>query len=404
LAAEIWQGIGELAGQLFEQFPYGLAIVAPGGEIEQLNQRGRALLLAGEEVHQPWSCCELICSRLGSVLGSGCMTQWALEGPRELPEIRVDLESGRLATSAWITASVLCPDRQRVLFHLRPGRPGDRRRRTRQGWHGDVPGGRNAELQVKTLGGFSLEGPGGPLGGEWLEQRTGEALKYLICERRRPLAADQICEALWPSAGHAGARNRLRFQIHALRERIEPERERHAESRFIRSRRGGYVFDTALVWIDADEFEREARAGLAAWERGDQLGSAPHLARAGSLFGGDFLPEDPYADWAQSERERLRELATSVLTTQVRLQLGRDNLEGAGQAARRLAELEPFDEEAQRLLIRVSLIRGRRSEAARRYDHFRARLRRSFGAEPDFDLRDVERSLSPTQSADSAVY
>ncbi len=381
--------------ELFDRFPYGLALATAAGEIVGLNERARRILSScAQPAERSWSCCELICGRLGEVLGTGCMSALALGSERDLPEVRIDLEGERLQTSAWITAAVADRERSLVLFHLRPGRPGDRRRRTRQGWHGDSIGGAGARLRVATLGRFEIEGDVGPINGEWLEQRPGQVLKLLVCERRRLLASDQISETLWPGLGPEEARNRLRFHVHALRDRLEPGRTGHAESAFIASRRGGYLFDSSLAWVDADEFEREAGAGLAAIEQGDPAAAVPHLERASSLYRGEFLTEDPYAEWALGERERLRELAAHVLQALVVQQLASGHCEDAALPARRLAELDPFDSEAQQLQIEVSLRRGRRSEAIRRYEVFRARTRRAFGVDPDFDLRRLEERVA----------
>lgn len=376
---------------LFEQFPYGLALADREGRIVQLNHHGRRILSPADvSTPEGHSCCDLICDHLGSMLGTGCMTELALASARELPEVRIDLDGVRLQTSAWVTASLLDAGHPFVLFHLRPGRPGDRRRRTRQGWHGDSVGGGNAELQVFTLGRFQLESRASPINGEWLEQRPGEVFKYLVCERRRTVAGDQMGEALWPGSGPEDGRNRLRFHVHGLRKAIEPDRVPHSPSRFIVSRRGGYFFDTALVWVDADEFEREARAGLAAVQQGLGEAAWPHLAKASALYRGDFMAENPYAEWALAERERLRALAADVLRAEVILRLDGGESEAAAIPARRLADLEPFDSEAQRLLIEVSMRRGRRTEAARRFESYRGRLQRSFGAEPEFDLRQLK--------------
>jgi DNA-binding SARP family transcriptional activator len=381
--------------QLFERFPYGLALADREGRIAQLNHQARRILLPADgSTIDHWSCCELVCDRLGSLLNSGCMSALAFASRRELPEVRVDLDGGRLQTSAWVTASVFDDERSHVLFHLRPGRPGDRRRRTREGWHGDSLGGQLAELQIQTLGRVQVEGPSGPVNGEWLGQRPGDVLKYLICERRRAVASDQIAEALWPGSGPEEGRNRLRFHIHSLRERVEPTRKPHCRPRIVLSRRGGYFFDTSMVWIDADEFEREARAGLAAVDRGQPDGAAPHLRRASTLYRGEFIAEDPYAEWALQERERLHDLAVSVFRAQIDLELAAGRLDAAATPARRLADIEPYDAEAQRLFIEIGLRRGRRGEAVRRYELHRGRMKRSFGIDPEFNLGQVERELA----------
>jgi DNA-binding SARP family transcriptional activator len=398
-----WRSGAALAVEpaLFERFPYGLAL-ASEGRLLQLNHRARRILLPADDEPGELRCCELICGRLGTVLGGGCIGEWALAADRDLPEVRIDLDGERLQTSAWVTASVLDRKRPLLLFHLRPGRPGDRRRRTRQGWHGDSPGGGGAELQIHALGGFRVEHPSGPLNGEWLQQRCGQLLKLLICERRRALASDRIAEALWPGAGPEEGRNRLRFHIHSLRERLEPERASHAPSRFVSARRGGYLFDTARVWVDADEFEREARAGLAAIEHpGGGDSALAHLRCAGGLYRGDFMAEDPYAEWALKERERLRDLAGRSFRACAELHLRAGDAAAALPWARRLAELEPFDDEAQRPLVELCLRTGRRSEALRRYELHRSRTRRLFGAEPAFDLATLEASEVAVRGAQS---
>jgi DNA-binding SARP family transcriptional activator len=386
------RGFGGRVGprHLFEEFPYGLALVGRGGEIVELNHRARRVLLAGSLQPPGWTCCDLICSRTQTILGTQCMSDLALEAGRELPEVRIDLDGERLRTSAWVTASAVGSDPEFVLFHLRPGRPGDRRRRTRQGWHGDSPGGVRAELRINTLGAFAVESGADPIAGDWLAQRPGQILKLLVCERRRTMASDRIAEALWPGVGHEDGRNRVRFHIHGLRERLDPSRTPHKGSRFILSQQGGYQFDTSVAWVDADEFEREAQAGLRAVGQGDGRGALPHLIRASALYRGDFLAEEPYAEWAIEERERLRDLAAQVLRKTIDLELEAGGLEAASLPARRLAQLEPFDSEAQRLLITITLRRGRRGEAIRRYDHFRVRMQQSLGAEPDFALRDLD--------------
>jgi DNA-binding SARP family transcriptional activator len=381
-------------GPLFEAFPYGLALIDRDRRVLKLNGRARTILLV-DEARTPgrWTCCELVCRQVAPLLGIDCLSRHALGCGGDLPEVRVDLHGEHLQTSAWITASFLgCAGP--VLFHLRPGRPGDRRRRTRQGWHGDSSGGLRADLRMTTLGPFTIEATGTPLGGEWTGRRPGQLLKFLVSRRRRLLMPDEIVEALWPNVGHEEAKNRLRFQIHTLREHLDPDRAPHGDSRFLRSRHGGYIFDTSVAWVDADEFEREANAGLAALRQGDRKAAAPHLCRAGALYRGPFIADDPYAEWVLEERERLRELAVLVLQSHAEILVGQGDLDGAMPVARRLAETEPYDSDVQRFFLELILARGRRGEAVRRYDLYRVRLRKSFDSDPDFELRDLKPALA----------
>jgi DNA-binding SARP family transcriptional activator len=378
--------------ELFEEFVYGLALADRDRRLLYLNRKARELLLpASAAAPAGLHCCEVICSRLEPVLGGGCLTERVVDSGASLPEIRMDIRAENLEASAWVTASW---DGSRVLFHLRPGQPGDRRRRTPPGWASQADDSQRPDLQISTLGRFQVEGAIGPINGEWLSQRPGQLLKYLICERRRLVTSDQIGETLWPEAGPAESGNRLRYNVHALREKLEPGRARRSPARFIVARRGGYVIDTGNVWLDADRFEVDALAGLAAREQGLAEAAALHLESAMRLYRGEFLAGDPYLDWAIPERERLHELACRALRTQARIAVELGRLEAAADHARRLAEMEPFDSDTQRLLVEICLRRGRHSEAHRRYGLFRKKLAQSFDREPDFELADVERALS----------
>jgi DNA-binding SARP family transcriptional activator len=380
-----------------EQFPYGLAVVGRDRAIVYMNRRARQLVMPADprQAGSPWTCCDLICNRLGPLVGTGCIVGRTAVAGGELPEVRMDIDQERLQTAAWVTASPLRGGAGQTLVHLRPGRPGDRRRRTPPEWSGHASEPDRSRLQITTLGRFRVEGSSGPIDGDWLDQRPGQLLKYMVKERRRVVSNDQIAEALWPEAAPSEGRNRLRHYVHALREKLEPGRERRSTARFIVARRGAYCFDTREVWIDADEFERETRAALATLEQGLLEAAGEHLARAMRVYQGNFLAEDPYAEWVLDERERLRELAGRALRGQVRIQMKAGSLEIAAEHARRLVEMEPYDGDAQRLVISLCLKRGRRSEAHRRYSVLCKRLMSQFGQRPDFELSDLEgRSVS----------
>lgn len=96
--------------------------------------------------------------------------------------------------------------------------------------------------------------------------------------------------------------------------------------------------------------------------------------------------EDRFADWALAERDRLRSVATRALRTLAEGELRAGDLDGAGERLERLTELDPLDVDAQRDLFALMLRRGRRGEAARRYEIVRDRHRRAFGEELSFGL------------------
>ncbi len=375
---------------LFEQIPYGLFTVDVSGSVLEINGAGRGLLLDDPDASAgaPLTCCDLICDRIGDQDGGDpvrCLTREARAAKAALAEVLVDLPSAGAASAAWVTVSPLRAEAG-AIFHLRSEQGAGRRA---DGGATTVAGSR---LRIFALGQTRVESStAGSIGGEWIEHRPGHLLKYLVCSRHRVAAADEIAHDLWPNRD-VQALSSVRYFVHALRNRLEPGRRPKTPSAFVESRRGGYRLHPQRAWIDATEFEQLVSAGLAALLAGEREAARRRLERATDLYRGDFLADEPYADWALAERDRLRELAGRALSALVELLLADDELELAARQSRRLAEMEPYDTDVQRRYIELCLRRGKRTEAMRRFELFRKRLAREFGDEPDFDLGDLSRA------------
>jgi DNA-binding SARP family transcriptional activator len=281
-----------------------------------------------------------------------------------------------------VSAAQLGAISRRSVIHVRPGDVHDRRRRTEPHWVAQP------ELRICAFGATAVESREGPIGGRWLEGRPGQILKYLICERHRVVQTDEIAEAIWPDAG-PGAGGSVRYFVHALRGNIEPARAKRAPATFVVSRKGGYTLNSATVHVDADDFEAGVRAGMAALERGAYDDAQRHLDAALALYQGDFLADEPYANWAIAERDRLRTLAAEALRALARIKARAGEREEALALLERVADLQPYDSDIQRKLIAMLIASGRRSDAVRRYDGLRRRFTQDFGEEPDFRLPDV---------------
>ena len=132
-----------------------------------------------------------------------------------------------------------------------------------------------------------------------------------------------------------------------------------------------------------DEYEEAVKSGMAALVNGEPAVAAERLERALALYRGDFLADEPYAEWAFAERERLRALVEKPLRGLAELRLRANDLDTAIGYMERLADMEPFDSGIQRQLITLLLAQGRRSRAIRQYQTFQmrvgARVRRGAG-------------------------
>lgn len=374
-----------LAVRVFHDHPYGILVLSRDGTVLVQNHAARGLLgelgaaldLPGARLPEDFLSC-------GGELGAGsrALVDRALERDGALPELRIELPAGGTADAAWVTVSRLGGAGGWVLVELRPGLGNDRRRRTTPYWlHGRT-------LRITTLGRTRVACGETAISGRWIENRAGQVLKYLATVRHRVVCADEIAEHLWPQSSPRSLQG-VRYFIHDLRDRLEPDRAPRGESSFVRYRDGGYALDEAHVQVDADEFEAAVAAGRAAQASGDDVGAAAWFTRASALYGGDFLADEPYAEWALPERDRLRTLAAEALRALVAMDRAVGDLEAAATRLERLAALEPFDVDVHHELISLCLQRRRLTEALRRYTSLRHRMLSVFGEDLDFTLAEL---------------
>ena len=202
-----------------------------------------------------------------------------------------------------------------------------------------------------------------------------------------PCTSPSISENIWPNANFAIAAS-VRYYIHALRRRIEPERGKREPSAFIVSRAGSYRLNLDHIKVDADDFEGLVSRGLALADT-DRRTAASELERGLAIYRGDFLADLPFADWAMPERHRLHDLACMGLRCLANIQLGLNTPASAAQTLERLATMVPYDEGVHRQLMELDIALGRRSDAIRRYNALRVRIRRTFGHDLDFTPADL---------------
>jgi DNA-binding SARP family transcriptional activator len=371
----------------FRGFHYGLLVLDSNGLVLCRNRAATRMIEAAGLSETRLTCCALLgCRRPGTVLAAACVTELALERESALPEVRVDIATADGPTAIWVAAATMgaiAGEGERVGLQLRPGVAQDRRQRTDPHW---MTGPR---LRVRVLGRTVVESTEGPIGGAWLEQRSGQLLKYLVASRQRPVAVDEIGESVWSDADYAIAAS-VRYYVHALRRKLEPQRVAREPSQFIAVGSGTYRLRLDNVEVDADEFETIVNSGLARIEA-DPQGAAAELERGLSLYCGDFLADLPYAEWAMGERHRLHDLACLGLRRLADVHVQGELIDDAARCLERLASLQPYDEDVHRRLMELDIVQGRRSDAVRRYASLRSRLRQTFGHDPEFTPADLAR-------------
>jgi DNA-binding SARP family transcriptional activator len=180
-------------------------------------------------------------------------------------------------------------------------------------------------------------------------RRTRNLIAYLLAHRRAAVPRDVLMDAFWPGAKPALARNRLHVAVCCARRALRAAcPEPVIERRFDAYRIAGSI----NAWIDVEQFERTCAAGKAADRAGDTASAASHYEAACQLYGGDFLAEDPYAEWALERKDELRLLAVEIQRRLVEIYAGRRDYGPASLLGRRILTIDPYNELVHRQLMR----------------------------------------------------
>jgi DNA-binding SARP family transcriptional activator len=371
----------ELARQLVDGHPAAIVVQDARGRVVAVNRAAAQLL--GDAlplgVGAPVGCDILGCRAPGTRLADVCVHELARDHDGPLPPLRVDLPPGAQLDVASATVLALVPGRdlvvtelRREIGHLASERPGS------PGWSADP------QLRLFVLGRTCVMNGDEVLEGRWVNNRAGHILKLLVTERHRSVFSDEIISVLWPPDSSPDTRG-VRYFVHELRDQLEPGGSANPPSSFVVATRGGYALNRQHAWIDADAFEQLVTEGCASAGRDDD--AARELIQRGvAMYRGDFLADEPYAEWALHERDRLRDLAAGGLRTLAEVEGRRGDLAAASSTLIRLTELEPVDIDVHRELFGVLLRRGRRSETLRRYETLRRRMLSTFDEPLDFSL------------------
>jgi DNA-binding SARP family transcriptional activator len=207
--------------------------------------------------------------------------------------------------------------------------------------------------------------------------RAAELLKLLALSPAHRLHREEAVELLWPECEPDSAANNLHRTLHTLRRCLEPDLTVGRASAYLHLR-GEHLllWPQDRVWIDAQAFEYAATRAL-------EGGDSADLNVALALYGGDLLPEDRFADWAATSREKLRAAYLRLLVEAARRHVQHHEGVEAIRVIEQVVALEPTHEEAHRMLMRLYAGLGQRHRALRQFHQLRDALERELDTVPE---------------------
>jgi DNA-binding SARP family transcriptional activator len=239
-------------------------------------------------------------------------------------------------------------------------------------------------LRIQLLGRFQIWRDGRLLPpSTWPTRKACQVLKILITHQQRAVPGDELVEWLWPGLSLSSARNSLWVAVSSLRHFLEPEIAARETSSFIVTTPPGYRFDPAgRCELDVDTFLNSVEQGHRCYERGDLPAAIDAYLAARALYGGDYLVEDLYEDWAAAARHRLREALLEIEGALASCYLALARTREALVHAREVLGRDPGRESAWRLVMEAHYRAGEQDQALRAFEECRQWLSEELGVDP----------------------
>ncbi|MBI2918819.1 MAG: GAF domain-containing protein [Chloroflexi bacterium] len=238
-------------------------------------------------------------------------------------------------------------------------------------------------LVVRCLGTFELRKHGMPVTPAMIARKKAlTLLKILLTKDGRPLSRETLIDLLWPEGDPQTKTGQLHVLVHELRRLVEPP-ETNRRWQFIVGEGDRYYFSArSSCRVDAWEFKLLAEEGRTAGAKGDRDAAISAYEAAVQLYRGDFMEDEPFAEWCLEEREQTRETCIFVLRRLAALHRSAGNWHRSIELLRRALRMDPVREEVHRALMQALWADGRRDEALRQYQTCKESLARELSVAP----------------------
>lgn len=238
-------------------------------------------------------------------------------------------------------------------------------------------------LTIHTLGYFAIwRGEERLEEKAWGREKARQLFQYLVTNRPRLLPRERMVDDLWPELPPEKADRDFKVALNALNDALQPSRPPRSLSTYITRQSTSYGLNPeAPLLIDVDVFEQQLALG-SQWEKESRPRAIHHYRLALEKYLGEYLPDTLYFDWASLERERLATLYLTGATRLARLLLAEGSIVESLLWSQRVIAIDPFWEEAYRLIMRGHWQSGNRPLALRTYEQCRTRLEEELAITP----------------------
>jgi DNA-binding SARP family transcriptional activator/ActR/RegA family two-component response regulator len=237
-------------------------------------------------------------------------------------------------------------------------------------------------LRVQTFGAFRVWRDGKIID-NFEDLKAEIVLKILITRRGQPVSADELIEILLPGSDPKVVYADLGASVNSARMALEPDLPRPGDSSFIIRNGTTFMFNLmANVSVDSQQLRQLVSEGHQHERSGEMLEAIKNYEAARSIYLGDYLPGDRFAQWAIQERTAAQSLYTDALNRLADLYAEQGHLDLAIEAASRSLQVDAYSESTYRRLMRYLYCKGDKAAALAVYRSMVKLFSEFFGEEP----------------------
>jgi predicted ATPase/DNA-binding SARP family transcriptional activator len=232
----------------------------------------------------------------------------------------------------------------------------------------DIP-----KIEIKLLGGFSILIGGNLVPEEnWRLRKVRNLVKLLALAPNHQMHREQLIDLLWPDSDFKSALNMFYQTLHQARKGLDPYGQ---QCLVYQNEILSFAREIPLM-VDVDDF----RVMAAQVQQGaDPIGYQAAL----QIYKGDLLPEDVYEEWAQPQRDALREEYLSLCEAFSDILVSRKEYSQAVEVLRKAVQLDASREASQSRLMYAYAVSSQRHQALRQYQVLQEALKHDLDIEPD---------------------
>lgn len=248
-------------------------------------------------------------------------------------------------------------------------------------------------LEVNLFGKFKVVVDGRVIpSSSWKSRKAKTLFQYLIYSRRRGYTNKEILmELLWPEEDPALTLKRFHVALASFRKTLEPEIEKGIPSAFISRLGDSYGIELGEDGsTDIEKFSEELKLAV---KDLDPQSSFEHLLKAESYYGGEFLQEEPYAEWCLDARDGYRRDYLGMLK---RIMSGHELQGNYAQAisyANKCLDVDKYAEDVCRSLMYLYGKTGDKASMARVFKDFRQNMAKELNCPLSDETESLYRKL-----------